>query len=88
MADPLKTGVGPRPYWVLGNLADFVRKGAHKVFAEWNAKHGSIYVVSFKLLKTSCEVVCPLGTPYHPLHEGPQQESCITGCATEISVSA
>lgn len=64
MANHSVMSVGPRPYWVLGNLADFVRKGAHKVFAEWNAKHGSIYVVRFICL-VFCKLVCALGTSYY-----------------------
>ncbi|CAK0783443.1 hypothetical protein CVIRNUC_006642 [Coccomyxa viridis] len=35
---------GPQPLWLLGNLVDFVRKGTHKVFLDWNAKYGSIYM--------------------------------------------
>ena len=45
--------VGPRPYWALGNLADFVRKGTHRVFNDWNAQYGSIYVVGLHLILLS-----------------------------------
>ena len=36
---------GPQPLWLLGNLVDFVKQGTHKVFLDWNAKYGSIYMV-------------------------------------------
>ena len=36
---------GPQPLWLLGNLVDFVKKGTHRVFLDWNAKYGPIYMV-------------------------------------------